>query len=625
MKPIRLAALLTPCLTLALSACGGGGGGSDRATDAQLAVTVAGPTGTMSTGRVTSHPAGIACGSACNATFAIDTVVTLTAAAPAEQQFSAWSGACSGAVATCTVRMSEQRAVTATFAAASDGTAYPLSVVVSGNGTVTSQPSGVDCAGTCLADFAAGTVVTLTAVPASGQAFSSWGGACSGSTAICSLSLGAAQAVTAAFIPAPSTIGWSDEAVVSEGGAGAPRVGIDAAGNATAIWLQVDPGTNRRSVWSSRRPAGTGWSTPVLLEGSDLDFFEAELAVDAASGRVMAVWRGATVQEVYARPADATGAWSAVTRINGAGSNVLDLQVGIDTSGNAVVVWSQTPSASTITSVWSNRYTTANGWSTATQVAVAANSAQDLDPVLSVSATGRAFVVWTRNGSGVMASHAETGSAWSAATVLAAGQVSTGVGSPRVAADANGNAMAVWGQGARNTSNQIVTNLASKRFASGAWSGTLAPLFAPLVSSLITDVRLASNGLGQFAAVWALPDSSIFAAQSDTSGNWSASRKVFDLGQELRSVPEIGIDSSGNMFTSWDARVNSPLGSPSNIWLSRFEPTANWNSPGVHQVARVASGPRLVMNDRGHAVMVWVTTNNSSGSRIISRSFTSGR
>lgn len=624
MKSRRIAALLTACLALALGACGGGGG-SDRAAEAQLAVTVVGPAGTTPTGRVTSQPATIDCGSTCNATVAIGTVVTLSASAPAGQRFSGWSGACSGAGATCTLTMSEQRAVTATFVSSSGGTVYPLSVVVSGSGSVTSQPIGVNCGSACSADFAAGTAVTLTAAPASGQVFSSWGGACSGSTATCSLSVGAVQAVTASFVPAPLAVGWSDEALLSAGGDGAPRVGIDAAGNATAIWLQIETSTNRRGAWASRRPVGRSWSTPVLLATSDIDVFEAELAVDAASGRAMAVWRGATVQEVYARPADATGAWGATTRINGAGSNVLDLQVGIDTLGNAVAVWSQTLSGSTITSVWSNHYSPGSGWGTALRVAAAANDAQDLDPVLSVSANGRAFVVWTRNSSGVMASHADAGGAWRAATVLAAGQVSTGVGSPRVVADANGNAMAVWAQGARNSSNQIVANLASKRFANGAWSATATPLAAPLVSSLITDLRLASNSLGQFAAVWALPESSIFAVQSDASGIWSAARSVFALGQELRSVPEIGIDSNGNMFASWDARMNSPPGSSPNIWLSRFEPRANWNSPAVHQVTSVSSNPRLVMNDRGDAAMVWVTTNNSGGSRITSRSFTSGR
>jgi hypothetical protein len=180
------AAALPACLAIALSACGGGGGSDGTAVDAQLEVTVIGPMTPAPTtqGRVTSQPANIDCGSSCSAAFAIDTAVTLTAAAPAGQQFSAWSGACSGVSATCTLTMSQARAVTATFAPTSGGTVHALSVEVNGSGAVSSQPGGINCGDTCLADFAADTAVTLTVAPASGQVFSSWGGACSAATSI---------------------------------------------------------------------------------------------------------------------------------------------------------------------------------------------------------------------------------------------------------------------------------------------------------------------------------------------------------------------------------------------------------------------------------------------------------
>ena len=45
----------------------------------------------------------------------------------------------------------------------------------SGSGTVTSNPAGINCGGACNAQFDA-VPVTLTAVPAAGSAFASWGG-----------------------------------------------------------------------------------------------------------------------------------------------------------------------------------------------------------------------------------------------------------------------------------------------------------------------------------------------------------------------------------------------------------------------------------------------------------------
>jgi hypothetical protein len=73
---------------------------------------------------------------------------------------------------------------------------YPLTVTVSGRGTVTSSPAGITCsAGSCEAGLAAGTLVTLTATRGR---LVSWGGACSGAGA-CTVLMDAAKSVTATF------------------------------------------------------------------------------------------------------------------------------------------------------------------------------------------------------------------------------------------------------------------------------------------------------------------------------------------------------------------------------------------------------------------------------------------
>ena len=69
-------------------------------------------------GTVTSSPAGIDCGAACAAEFAVGSSVTLTAASASGSSFSGWSGACAGTVSTCTVTVGQARSVTAGFAAA---------------------------------------------------------------------------------------------------------------------------------------------------------------------------------------------------------------------------------------------------------------------------------------------------------------------------------------------------------------------------------------------------------------------------------------------------------------------------------------------------------------------------
>ena len=66
-------------------------------------------------GKVTSTPSGINCGTVCNASFQTGTQVTLTAAAASGSTFAGWSGGgCSG-VAACTVTITAGTAVAASF------------------------------------------------------------------------------------------------------------------------------------------------------------------------------------------------------------------------------------------------------------------------------------------------------------------------------------------------------------------------------------------------------------------------------------------------------------------------------------------------------------------------------
>ena len=77
---------------------------------------------------------------------------------------------------------------------------YSLTVTPTGSGSVTSNTGGITCGSTCSASFNSGTSVTLTATPAAGWTFSSWGGACSGTkTPSCSVTMDAVKTVTVTF------------------------------------------------------------------------------------------------------------------------------------------------------------------------------------------------------------------------------------------------------------------------------------------------------------------------------------------------------------------------------------------------------------------------------------------
>jgi uncharacterized repeat protein (TIGR02543 family) len=162
-------------------------------------------------GSVTSTPSGISCtisggagSGTCSASYTSGTPVTLTAAPIGGHTFAGWSGACTG-TGNCQVTISQARAVTATFTAPLPTFVLTVTGSGTGRGSVTSNPSGINCTinggsggGACSAPYTSGTPVTLTAAPAGGHTFAGWSGACTG-TGNCQVTMSQARAVTATF------------------------------------------------------------------------------------------------------------------------------------------------------------------------------------------------------------------------------------------------------------------------------------------------------------------------------------------------------------------------------------------------------------------------------------------
>jgi len=121
---------------------------------------------------------------------------------------------------TFTIAPISQNGTTATVNVTLTGTTnYTLSVTKSGtgSGTVTSSPAGIACGPTCSASYTSGTSVTLTETPGSGSTFAGWGGACSGTSATCTVSMTAAKSVTASFSTTTSGTKYEETAAALDG------------------------------------------------------------------------------------------------------------------------------------------------------------------------------------------------------------------------------------------------------------------------------------------------------------------------------------------------------------------------------------------------------------------------
>lgn len=161
----------------------------------RLAVTKPG----TGTGTVTSSPGGIQCGSDCVEEHSPGTVVTLNAVAESPSMFVSFGGDpdCLDGVVT----LSDNRTCTAIF----NLPTFSLSVAKNGTGagTVSSSPIGINCGSDCQESYSLGSVVTLTANPATGSVFTSWAGACTGTAQNCQVTMTQARSVTATFHVTP--------------------------------------------------------------------------------------------------------------------------------------------------------------------------------------------------------------------------------------------------------------------------------------------------------------------------------------------------------------------------------------------------------------------------------------
>ena len=193
------------------------------------------PTG-AGTGTVTSNPSGINCGVDCNEVYTEGQTVTLTPSAAQGSTFAGWSGCDSVTGNVCSVTMSADKTVHATFATAT----YTLAVTVSPStgGDVTSMTdNNINCGPTCSATYAFNAMVSLSATPRLGFVFSSWSGACTGTTT-CSVMMTANKSVTATFQSVPTFA-----LTVTKNGTGSGKV--------TSMPAGIDCGTDCNETYNN--------------------------------------------------------------------------------------------------------------------------------------------------------------------------------------------------------------------------------------------------------------------------------------------------------------------------------------------------------------------------------------
>lgn len=629
LKQVVRGAALT--LAVALSACGGGGGGGGGADPdpGPDPITYSVSVSVTGNGAVATASGSINCGTVCSTNVPANTSLTLTATPAAGHTLQSWGGACSSASgSTCTVGVSQATSVTATFAATS--VTYTVSVSVTGNGSVTSPVGNINCGSACSANVSANANMTLTATPAAGQVFQSWGDACSSASGnTCTLTITQATLVSAAFAAAPAA-GWSNTVTpLSTGGSCCAKVVMDAAGRALAVWFTLEPGTANDNLLTSRFDPSSGWSAPVALESSPRDVMTVDLAMDPASGRAVVMWTQASdtsTSAAWARHFDPASGWTATQPVQSAGTPAGQaglITVGLDAQGNAVAAWSQLDGSRF--SIWGNRGTAAGTWGSAQLLETMDELGRvDGNPRIAVAPQGHATVVWQASGGtvtnrGTWTNRYTAGAGWGTASQLVA---VSGGSAPDIAMDANGNAVMVWGQ-IEVASGEMYTLIQAKRYQAGAWGSSIQVGRELGANSVLSAPRVKMNATGAALVAWGQGDQSIRATVAPAGASWPAPTIVKPVASRAVGSPLVpAIDGQGNVMMTW-AQASDQGGA--DAMLATRSAAGVWVAGVVHQAA-IWGDPFIAMNDRGNALFLWTQfVSTSTGTQVQARRYSSGR
>ena len=158
-------------------------------------LTVLPPSGGHITG-----PNGINCPGKCSADFDPGVPAPLSTTADNGNVQTGWGNDCGGTApgTTCTVTMTTNHTVSATFGPPQPPPRPKLTVAAPANGHVTG-PNGIDCPGACSATFNQDEAVTLTAIPDNNFVVASWGGNCGGAGTTCDLTMSGNRTASVRF------------------------------------------------------------------------------------------------------------------------------------------------------------------------------------------------------------------------------------------------------------------------------------------------------------------------------------------------------------------------------------------------------------------------------------------
>jgi len=398
-----------------------------------------------------------------------------------------------------------------------------------------------------------------------------------------------------------SGLAWGGAALVENntGDVLPPQVAIDGAGNAFVVWNQSD-GT-RYNIWANRYAAGSGWGGATLLETDNLgDAFWPRVAVDGA-GNAIAVWQQSdgTRDNIWAARY-AGGFWSVKEPIETDNAGQASVpQVVMDGPGNAFAAWYQFDGQRH--NVWANRFTPTGGWGTAVLVEND-NTGTAVFSQISTDSSGNAVIVWRQHDGvrdNILANRYVPGTGWGTAVLIETSNLGN-ANYPQVVMDGLGNAIAVWYQ-----SDGTRDNIWANRYVAGSGWGS-AVLIETDNAGGAFDPQVATDGSGNAIVVWRQNDGTrdnIWSNRYLLGSGWGTAALVETDNVGGGAAPQVAMDGRGNAWAVW----GQFYGGRSNVLASRYVPGLGWATPTPLESVGGLGGEsaHVASNASGKSVAVW--------------------
>lgn len=177
---------------------------------------------------------------------------------------------------------------------------------------------------------------------------------------------------------------------------GSPEVAVGNDGTAVAVWHELRSGVFR--IWANRYRPGKGWdmAQSISPEKQGEGALFADIGVDAL-GNAMAVWmyrRGGSPWDIEARRFDAGRGWETLAAVATGGPHHEYPRVAVDPAGNALAVWHEAPDGGRF-EVWAAWFAAGSGWGPAQRLQSPTAWGADA-PGVAVDARGNGIVAWRR-------------------------------------------------------------------------------------------------------------------------------------------------------------------------------------------------------------------------------------